>query len=555
MKISTRLGLAGLFAIGALSVIAGVLLFATQQMKSELAKNEASGEILNAVSSLRYLTLEYVASHEERAQAQWRLRDASLSKLLSTATGFQDKDEQATLDDLRHKRQDIEALFSELVASRADADAGNSNKAVLQELESRLTGQIMNQAQDMISDALALSDSNRRGVLMAQQWVKIAVLVFGTAVILALVATWILMWRSVVRPLATLRAGIAVIAAGNLDYRLAITTHDEIGDLARAFDEMTGTLKGSTVSRNELEQTNAVLQTEMTDRKLAEEQLRELLQETRETAKVLGLSVSEILAGTTQIASGAVETAAAFNEATATVEEVKQTAHVSSQKAKDVSDAAQQAALVSRAGSKSVEDAIEGMQRIHYQMALIGESTVRLSEQTHAIGEIIATVNDLAEQSNLLAVNAAIEAARAGEQGRSFAVVAQEVRNLAEQSKQATVQVRSILGDIQQATSSVVLATEQGGKAVDAGVKESTEASEAIRGLSEKIAESAQAATQIAVSARQQLIGMDQMAVAMESIRVTATQNASSAKQAEMGAQNLHTLGQKLQDMLARFQV
>jgi len=100
-----------------------------------------------------------------------------------------------------------------------------------------------------------------------------------------------------------------------------------------------------------------------------------------------------------------------------------------------------------------------------------------------------------------------------------------------------------------------VLATEQGGKAVDAGVKESNEASEAIRGLSENIVESAQAATQIAVSAQQQLIGMDQLAQAMDSIRVAAIQNAASAKQAETGAQSLHALGQKLQGIVARFHV
>src|SRR5690606_7732014 len=126
------------------------------------------------------------------------------------------------------------------------------------------------------------------------------------------------------------------------------------------------------------------------------------------------------------------------------------------------------------------------------------------SEQGQAIGEIIAAVNDLAEQSNLLAVNAAIEAAKAGEHGRGFAVVAQEVRSLAEQSKQATAQVRTILQDIQKATTAAVLATEQGSKAVEDGVRQTTEAGEAIAALAEMIDEAAQAATQIAASSQQQ---------------------------------------------------
>ena len=101
----------------------------------------------------------------------------------------------------------------------------------------------------------------------------------------------------------------------------------------------------------------------------------------------------------------------------------------------------------------------EFKQRIREQMEAIAESMVRLSEQGQAIGQIIATVEDLAAQSNLLAVNASIEAAKAGEHGKGFGVVAQEVKSLAEQSKQATNQVRTILSDIQKATTAAVMAT------------------------------------------------------------------------------------------------
>jgi methyl-accepting chemotaxis protein len=188
-------------------------------------------------------------------------------------------------------------------------------------------------------------------------------------------------------------------------------------------------------------------------------------------------------------------------------------------------------------------------------MESIAESIVRLSEQSQSIGEIIATVNDLAEQSNLLAVNAAIEAAKAGEQGKGFAVVAQEVKSLSEQSKQATAQVRTILGDIQRATSAAVLATEQGNKAVQAGVKQTTETGEAIRLLADSIAEAAQAATQIAASSQQQMVGMDQVALAMENIKQASVQNVSGTRQAEVAAQSLHELGQKLQQLAAQYKV
>jgi methyl-accepting chemotaxis protein len=277
---------------------------------------------------------------------------------------------------------------------------------------------------------------------------------------------------------------------------------------------------------------------------------RTITRQLRESVSQLSTSSAEILATTTQVASGAAETATAVSETTATVEEVKQTAQLASQKARNVSDSAQKAAQVSQNGRKAVEEAMQGMGRIQEQMESIAESIVRLSEQSQAIGEIIATVNDLAEQSNLLAVNAAIEANKAGEQGKGFVVVAQEVKSLAEQSKQATAQVRAILGDIQRATGTAVLATEQGSKAVQAGVKQTADTGESIRLLADSIAEAAQAATQIAASSQQQMVGMDQVALAMENIKQASVQNVSGTRQAEVAAQNLHVLGQRLSDMI-----
>ena len=285
------------------------------------------------------------------------------------------------------------------------------------------------------------------------------------------------------------------------------------------------------------------------------EQLRRTTRDLTEGVGVLGSAASEILATTTQVASGASETATAVSETTVTVEEVKQTAQLAGQKARYVAESAQKVAQVSQAGLRSVEEAIAGMGRIETQMTAVGESIVRLSEQGQAIGEIIATVGDLAEQSNLLAVNAAIEAARAGEQGKGFAVVAQEVKSLAEQSRQATAQVRAILGDIQKATTAAVLATEQGSKAVEAGVRQSGEAGETIRQLAESVADAAQAATQIAASSQQQIVGMDQVAIAMDNIKQASLQNVAGTRQAETAAHNLHELGRGLAAMVGTAKV
>ncbi len=283
--------------------------------------------------------------------------------------------------------------------------------------------------------------------------------------------------------------------------------------------------------------------------------MRQHLEQITEGISALAAAASEITATSSQIASGATQTATAVTETTATIEELRQTIHLSSQKAREVSDNSQMTAQVSLDGKKAVDETIEGMTRIRRQMDSIAESIVKLSEQSQAIGAIIATVNDMADQSNLLAVNASIEAAKAGEQGKGFAVVAQEVRNLAEQSKQATAQVRSILNDIQKAISSAVMATEQGGKVVDIGVKQSSEAGASILTLSDSVSSSAQASVQIVAATNEQLVGMDQVAQAMESIKQAGDQNVFGVRQVETAIHNLNSLGQNLKQMVEHYQV
>lgn len=289
--------------------------------------------------------------------------------------------------------------------------------------------------------------------------------------------------------------------------------------------------------------------------KVMVERLKKQMNDVMEATNVLASSSNEIAATAAQLASGTEETAVAVTETTTTVEEVKQTALVASQKSKHVSEISQKAVQVSQSGERSVNETIEGINQIHEQMEYIAETIVRLSEHNQAIGEIIATVDDLAEQSNLLAVNASIEASKAGEYGKGFIIVAQEIKGLAEQSKQATKQVRSILNDIQKSSSTAVMATEKGSKAVEATVRQSAGTGDAIRELSKSISEASQAVMQIAASSQQQLVGMDQVAIAMGNIKQATSQNSAGTKQVEVTVRNLHELGQKLKTLIEHYKV
>jgi methyl-accepting chemotaxis protein len=379
-------------------------------------------------------------------------------------------------------------------------------------------------------------------------------------VLLAL--TGLLITRNIAKPLREVAGTAELIAAGDLSVAPEPgTRQDEVGMLTRSFSRMSSSLRNmATLAERIASGDLSVSVAPQSDKDLLGSALARMVEslgqstaDIAEAVNLLGSSASEILAATTQVASGTVETAAAINETTTTVEEVRQAARLSSDKAKIVSNNAQRVAQVSQSGQKAVEDTAAGMLRIRDQMESIAQTIIRLSEQSQSIGGIIASVTDLADQSNLLAVNAAIEAARAGDQGKGFAVVASEIKSLAEQSKQATAQVRGILSEIQKATGAAVMATEQGSKAVEAGVTQSAQAGDAIRVLTESSVESAQNATQIAASSQQQVVGMDQIGVAMESINQAGAQTAASMHQAETAAQNLHELGMKLKGLVERY--
>jgi methyl-accepting chemotaxis protein len=146
----------------------------------------------------------------------------------------------------------------------------------------------------------------------------------------------------------------------------------------------------------------------------------------------------------------------------------------------------------------------------------------------------------------LLALNAAIEAARAGEHGKGFAVVASEVRNLAEQSKVATTRVRELLSEIQKATNSAVMVTEEGLKGVESGSKNVDGAGTAIKSLSETIRRTAQTAEQIAIAVQQQTVGMEQIAVAMGEINQATAQALAGSRQTQLSAQNITELSVRM---------
>ncbi len=267
-------------------------------------------------------------------------------------------------------------------------------------------------------------------------------------------------------------------------------------------------------------------------------------------ASELEKSSNDIMGAAASQTTATQEQATGVAEITTTLSELHVMSAQTLEKAQAVIGESDRSIDASRKGIKAVEDAVQGMHEIREQVETIAQKIVTLSEQTQQIGDIIMSVNEITEQSKLLALNAAIEAARAGDQGRGFAVVAAEIRSLADQSKQATTRVRKILGDIQNATNSAVIATEQGTKKVEAGVSLTNRAGETIELLGKSVEASAGAARLIANASRQQTSGIQQVSDAMNAINDATKSSVSGMQQTEASAKKVAEMTNHMQALV-----
>lgn len=283
--------------------------------------------------------------------------------------------------------------------------------------------------------------------------------------------------------------------------------------------------------------------------------LQGMIRQVSDALNKLSSATAEILAASTQQVTGASEQYAATTQASSTTEEVRSIAAQTAERARAVAELAEQTAQTSQAGQQAVADTIKGIQEVKGKVEAMAGDMLALSERAQAIREIVAVVREIAAQSNLLALNAAVEASRAGEAGKGFVVVAGEMRSLAEQSRAATQQVREILGEIEQGINTAVIATEVGMKMTDAAMKQAGEAGLVIQKLAARVAESSQAAMQIAAAASQQQAGTEQIALAMQNIAQVTTQSLAGARQTESAVESLNEMARSLLDMVAHYQL
>ena len=257
-------------------------------------------------------------------------------------------------------------------------------------------------------------------------------------------------------------------------------------------------------------------------------------------------SSAELQAAANQQATGAREQATAMSEITTTISELLATSRQIAESAQRVAGIAGQTANAARAGDGTVATAHESIAGIRRQVDLIVGHMLELGKKSQQIGSVLDIVSELAEQTNILAINATIEAAGAGEAGRRFAVVAEEIRKLADRVAGSTKEIRGLIDDVRGAVNTTVMATESGSKTVDAGSKQFGEVASALKEIAALVGTTTEAAREIELSTKQQSTAVEQVNVAISNVAQATKETEASSGQTLQTAVQLAGLSRDL---------
>ena len=412
-------------------------------------------------------------------------------------------------------------------------------------------------------------------------------LLFGGVATLVLIGGALLADR-IARPVTQLVQAAQRVGQGDLSDTVPVRSRDEIGALGQAFNEAIVRLRSQVQTESErdderrrreelqeniikfLDTAMEVSQGDLTKRgevtsdvlgnvvdaiNLMVAEIAAIIAEVRVAAMQVSVSANQMSGSTGRMAQGvqdqareAARVASAVSALTQLVRQVAESAQSSAAAAREALDAAQR-------GDAAVRDSLQGMQRIRGEVQAISKKIKSLGDRSMEISEIVNTIEDIASQTNLVALNAAIEAAGAGEAGLRFAVVADEVRKLAERSANATKDLSVLIKNVQTDTQAAVVVMEQGTQEVESGYRVTVQAGESLKAIAEVSRRSADLAASISDATQQQVRGAENVTQAMQAIQEVAGQTEKGVLEARRTVDELAQLAEELTASLARFKL
>jgi len=333
-----------------------------------------------------------------------------------------------------------------------------------------------------------------------------------------------LITRRSLDPLSQIVESVQSACQGDIGHKVEVTTKDEIGTLGSSYNQMLDLIVY-------------------------------LIRQTQESSKRLAVSSNDILSATEQQASGSAEQAASISETTATMEELASTYRQIAENADQVVTMAEASLGSAENGQQAVANTLSAMEEIKARTQASANKILTLGERSQQIGQVLAIINSIADQTKILALNAAIEAARAGEAGKGFSVVAIEIRKLAESVVDSTGEIGGIMTEIQSSANDLVISTEQELRQVQSGVDLAHTTGESLDRILDLVEQTTVAAKEISAATQQQKSATDQVVKAMREVAAVAQQTAAGSRQVAASAESLSGMARESAQVGSAFQI